>query len=76
MQGGIAAELDLRPLQTGDLGRPQAVPERNQDQRRIAVTVAARLCRLDELLDLGDRQIFPRAPVGIARARRHDPGNY
>src|SRR3974390_3269023 len=40
VQCRIAAPLDLRPLQFGDLDGPQAVPEGNQDQSRIPLAVA------------------------------------
>src|SRR5262249_36600346 len=43
VQRRIAAPLDLRPLQIGDLDSPQAVPEGNQDQRSVTVAVAPRL---------------------------------
>src|SRR5215510_6429610 len=37
VQRRIAAPLDLRPLQIGDLDGPQAVTEANQDQRSVPV---------------------------------------
>jgi putative SOS response-associated peptidase YedK len=37
VQCRIAAPLDLRPLQIGDLDGPQAVTEANQDQRSVSL---------------------------------------
>ena len=67
VQRGRSAELDLRPFQIADLDRPEAMPEGDQDQRGVPVTVAAIPGRLDQLLDLGRRQIFPRSKLGIWR---------
>jgi hypothetical protein len=53
VQRRIAAPLDLRPLQIGDLDGPQAVPESNQDQRSVSLAVAPQLGGGDQLLDLG-----------------------
>jgi hypothetical protein len=50
VQRRIAAPLDLRPLQIGDLDSPQAVPEGNQDQRSVPVAVAPPLGGCDQLL--------------------------
>ena len=61
MQRCRSAELDLRPLQIADFRGPQAVPEANQHQRGVAVTPAAVLCRLDQFLYLGRRQILAGA---------------
>ena len=51
VQRRIAAPLDLRPLEIGDLDGPQAVPEGNQDQSRIPLAVAPQLRSRDQLLD-------------------------
>src|SRR5262249_42761213 len=53
VQCRIAAPLDLRPLQIGDLDGPQAVPEGNQDQRSVPVAVAPQLGGGDQRLELG-----------------------
>src|SRR6516164_833479 len=50
VQHRIAAPLDLRPLQIGDLDSPQAVPEGNQDQRSVSLAVAPKLGGGDQLL--------------------------
>ena len=59
MQRGRPAELDLRPFQIGNLDSPQAMPEGDQDQRGVPVTVAAIAGGLDQLLDFGLGQVFP-----------------
>src|SRR3974377_1344481 len=51
VQRRIAAPLDLRPLQIGDLDGPQAVPEGNQDQRSVPLAVAPQLRSRDKILD-------------------------
>jgi hypothetical protein len=47
MQGSRSPQLDLRPFQIADFGSPQAVPERDQDQRSVAVTISAVPSSLD-----------------------------
>ena len=46
-----SVELHLRPFQIADLGSPQPVPEGDQDQGSVRVTVAAVLGRLHEPLN-------------------------
>jgi hypothetical protein len=55
VQRGRPAELDLRPFQVADFTSPQPVPERDQDQGRVPVTVAPMPSLLDELFDFGRR---------------------
>jgi hypothetical protein len=47
-----SAKIDLRPFQIADFGGPQAMPEGNQDQSGVAVTIATLPRLLHELLDL------------------------
>src|SRR5215472_9614745 len=75
VQCRIAAPLDLRPLQIGDLDSPQAVPEGNQDQRSVSVAVAPQLGGGDQLLDLVWRQIFAGAHLSVWPSCRHFPIN-
>jgi hypothetical protein len=42
------------------VAKPGAMPEANQDQRGVPVTVAAIACDLDQLLDFGVSQVFAR----------------
>jgi hypothetical protein len=60
-----AAEFDLRPFQVGDLAGAQAVPVGDEDQRTVAMAVAAAAGRADELFDLGPRQILAGAKRGV-----------
>src|SRR5215469_7253472 len=75
VQRRIAAPLDLRPLQIGDLDSPQAVPEGNQDQRSVPVAVAPQLGGGDQLLDLGRGQVFAGTHRGIRFSCRYFPIN-
>jgi hypothetical protein len=49
VQGSRSAELDLRPFQITNLDGPQTMPERDQDQRGVAVGIA-RPYALDEIV--------------------------
>jgi hypothetical protein len=49
-----AVEVDLVPAQIADLGRPEAMPEGDQDHGGVAVTVPVALGGLDQTFDLGD----------------------
>src|SRR5262249_44762575 len=75
VQCRIAAPLDLRPLQIGDLDSPQAVPEGNQDQRSVSLAVAPQLRSRDQLLDLVRRQIFAGAHLSVWPSCRYFPIN-
>src|SRR6516225_1212399 len=75
VQCRIAAPLDLRPLQIGDLDGPQAVPEGNQDQRSVPLAVAPQLGGCDQLLDLGWGQVFAGTHLGIRPSCRYFPIN-
>jgi hypothetical protein len=67
VQRSRATELDLRPFQVAYLGRPQAMPERNQDQGRVAVTIPTVPARFDQLLDFLRREVFTGPKLGVAR---------
>jgi hypothetical protein len=70
----IAAELDLRPLEVGELLRPQAVTVAHQDQEMIAQAVAAGPGRADEAVDLAFGQMLARPQRCIRRpAQRNFP---
>src|SRR5262249_56376744 len=75
VQRRIAAPLDLRPLQIGNLDSPQAVPEGNQDQRSVPVAVAPQLGGGDQLLDLGRGQVFAGAHLSVWLSCRYFPIN-
>jgi hypothetical protein len=53
-----AFEIDLIPTKVADLGRPQPVPEGEQDHGGVAVTVPVALGRLDQLPDLVGREVL------------------
>src|SRR6185437_8140915 len=65
MQGRRSAELHLRPFQVADFRSPQAMPEGNQHRRRVPMPPATIPRRLNQLLDLGWRQVLARAQVRI-----------
>src|SRR6516225_7786680 len=75
VQRRIAAPLDLRPFKVGDLDRPQAVPEGNQDQRSVSLAVAPQLRSRDQLLDLVWRQIFACAHLSVWPSCQYFPIN-
>src|SRR6516164_8203907 len=75
VQCWIAAPLDLRPLQIGDLDSPQAVPEGNQDQRSVPMAVAPQLGGGDQLLDLGRGQVFAGTHLSVWPSCRYFPIN-
>jgi hypothetical protein len=68
MQRCRAAKLDLRPFQVANLRCPKTMPEADQDQRRVPMTIAALARRFRQLLDFLRRQVFPRPELGIGRA--------
>ena len=63
-------EIDLGPLQVADLGRPQAVPEGQQDHGLIPVRPAIVSAALDQPLDLWLGQVLAGAHVGVPGAAR------
>src|SRR3974390_2905365 len=73
MQRGRAAELDLRPLKLAGFLRAQAVAVGHDDEAGVPLSPAPVLGRFDQLLDLGRRQIFAAAQIGIGLPDRHDP---
>src|SRR5262249_47396361 len=59
-------QLDLRPLQIAQLGRPQAVAIADQDHGCVPMAVAAGLPGgRHQALDLGRRQVLASANLGI-----------
>ncbi len=70
MQRGAAPELDLRPFEIVDFDRAETMAVRDQDQRSVAMRVAAFPSGLDELFDFGGRQILPRPELYVARPGR------
>jgi hypothetical protein len=67
-----AGEVDLVPAQVADLGRPEAMPEGEQDHGGVAVTVAVALGRLDQRRDFIERQMLPCAQVGVLGSLRRN----
>ena len=67
-----ALEVDLIPAQGDKLGGPQAVPEGNEDHRRIAVAPAVGPGGLDQALDLSLGQVLADAVHGVGTSARSD----
>ena len=67
-----ALEVDLIPAQGDKLGGPQAVPEGNEDHRRIAVAPAVGPGGLDQPLDLSLGQVLADAVHGVGTSARSD----
>jgi len=65
VQGSRSTELDLGPFQLAGFLGSQTVPVGHKDQCRVPMPPAAVLGRLDQLLDLGRRQILPGPQRGI-----------
>ena len=72
MQRSRATELNLAPFQLASLLGAKPMPIRHHDQAGIPQAPPAILGRLDQLLDLGRRQIFSAAHLGIGHATRCD----
>jgi len=72
MQRGVAAELDLRPLEVGDLAGAQAVAVGDEDQRRITIAMATIAGLAVELPDLGGRQVLAGAELAVGHSLRAD----
>jgi hypothetical protein len=62
------AELDLAPFELASLNCAQAMPVARQDQAGVPMPPAAFPGRLEQLLNLGWRQILPCPHVGIGQA--------
>jgi hypothetical protein len=60
-----AIEVDLIPPQVADLSRPQPVPEGEQDHSRVTMAGAVAFGRLDQALDLAERQVLAGAKIGV-----------
>ena len=75
MDHTVADDLDLIPTQTTRLRRPQSMSERNENHRRVAVSVASTLARrLDKQLHFLDSEIFSWPAIGVKRpTRRYCP---
>jgi hypothetical protein len=54
----------------GDLGRPQAVPEGEQDHGGVAVTVQVALRGLDQRRHLVDREVLTGPELGVLSSFR------
>lgn len=61
-------EVDLIPAQVRQLGGSQAVPVGHKDHRAVAVPPSVALGGQEQSLDLGLRQVFAGAQVGIGSA--------
>ena len=66
-------EVDGIPAQRHQLGRPQAVPVRDQHRGGVAVTMAVLASGSDQAGDLGVGQVLARADLGVALAARRPP---
>ena len=66
-------EVDGVPAQRHELGRPQAVPIRDQHHGGVAVAVAVLPGGSDQAGDLGIGEVLARADLGIALAARRAP---
>ena len=60
---GCGFEVDLLPAQVHYLGRSQAMPVGQEHHQRVAMAIAVRLSRLDQLLDLIGREVLARAQL-------------
>ena len=66
-------EVDGIPAQRDELGRPQAVPIRDQHHGGVAVAMAVLPGGSDQAGDLGVGQVLARADLGVALAARRAP---
>jgi hypothetical protein len=64
-----AAEVDLVPAEVANLGRPEPVPEGDQDHGRVPMTVAVGLGGVDQGVDLAGRQVLAGAQLGVRPPR-------
>jgi hypothetical protein len=71
VQRSVPAKFNLRPFEVTSLDSAQAVAIGHHDQADIPQTPAAVFGRLGQLLDLGRRQVFAAAQVGIGRPAGH-----
>src|SRR5271168_4238811 len=71
MQGGRATELNLAPFQFAGLLGSEAMAIGHHDQAGVPKSPAALLGLLDQLFDLGRRQVFAAAYIGIRLPGRH-----
>jgi hypothetical protein len=69
MQPGLV-EVHLAPTEVADFGRPQTMPVRNQDHRRITMAIAVALGRVEQLVNLGWCQVLTGAQFGVGRSPR------
>jgi hypothetical protein len=65
-------EIDLRPFEGDKLGRPEPIPEGQEDHGRVAVTVTVGLGSLD----LAGRQVLPGSKFGVRTPGRSNYSIY
>jgi hypothetical protein len=66
---GAGLELNRRPLQSAKLRHPQAMPEGDQDHRRVALTPPVAFSCLHQALDLKLGQVLAVPPhLAVATA--------
>src|SRR5450631_2202140 len=71
-----AVEVDLVPAQVADLGRPQPVPEGEQDHGRVTMAMPVALGGLDHCLDLARRQVLSSPEFGVRTPPRSNCSFY
>ena len=64
---GCGFEVDLLPAQVHHFGRSEAMPVGQKHHQRVALAVAVRLGRLDQLLDLVGSQVLAGAQLSVWR---------
>jgi hypothetical protein len=70
-------ELNRRPLQSAKLRHPQAMPEGDQDHRRVALTPPVAFSCLHQALDLKLGQVLAVAPAACVNAKAcQSPSGY
>jgi hypothetical protein len=67
---GRLIEIGCFPSKADQFRRAQAMPKGNEQHRRVAVSPAAALRRLHQLLDLAGGQVLPAANLAIAPTPR------
>jgi hypothetical protein len=69
-------EFDLIPTEAADLGRPEPVPESDQDHGGVPMPVPVRLGGLDQGLDLARRHVLPGPSLGVRTPPRSNCSIY
>ena len=68
---------DLVPAQVADLGRPETMPEGDDDHGRVPMAIAVGLGGLDQRFDLARRQVLAGAKLGVwSQCRRNCSENF